>query len=463
VKGILHFRPKRQKQAAVTTAVAALAATALVLGSTQAFASAPVQGTDHGAVQITDTTTPGGNAGVYNSTDTLAWHTTEACPTNFTGSAALLAELPNQPGDGQAQVSGPVAIVTGNFSGTFVNAGVPSTIASLQGIYNDINGTTIEFFVNCYPQGGLAGTPEAVMDEFATVSANGSTFTLSNTPPAGPANTTVTVTAPSQVYAGQAATITATVTASANGTPQGTVEFSQGGTSLDGGVPVSLNSGGVATVSATFNPTTPPQTYPILATYTSSTPASWPSNTGTLSLVVNAAPTNAIPLTVTVPTTGTLVLTVNPAGVAFGTPTVTSTGLTSSATIPNGNVQVTDTRNTYPGWAVTGQDSAWTGGSPLAGTFSGNQLGWSPTSGTTAQGVTFGPAVVAGTTGTGGLATAQTLAFAPQGLGNYATSGVGNGYGVTNLGASLSLLIPLTAPPGAYTSTVTFTAIPSHA
>ena len=241
------------------------------------------------------------------------------------------------------------------------------------------------------------------------------------------------------------------------------MEFSTGGQTLDSGTPVSLNSGGVASIQATFNPTTPPQTFPILATFTSQTPTTWPSNTGTTNLTVVAAPTNAIPLTVTVPTTGTLVLTVNTAGVAFGTPTVTSTGLTTSATIPNGNVQVTDTRNNYPGWAVTGQDSAWTGGSPLAGTFSGNQLGWTPTSGTTAQGVTFGPAVIAGTTATGGLASAQTLAFAPQGLGNYATSGVGNGYGVTNLGASLSLLIPLTAPPGAYTSTVTFTAIPSHA
>jgi hypothetical protein len=461
VKGILHFRPKRLKQAAVLTGVAALAAAGLVLGSTQAFASAPVQGTDHGKVVITDTTngnsTTGGSAG-----DTLTWATTEACPTNFTGSAALLAELPVQPGDGQAQVSGPVAIVTGNFSGTFVNAGVPSTIASLQSIYNDVYGSTIEFFVNCYPQGGLAGTPEAVMDEFATVAANG-TFTLSPNPPAGPATTTVTVTTSTPDYAGQPITITATVAASANGTPAGTVEFSTGGQSLDSGTPVTLNSGGVASIQSTFNPTAPPQTYPILATFTSTTPASWPSNTGTANLVVTAAPTNAIPLTVTVPTTGTLVLTVNAAGVAFGTPTVTSTGLATTATIPNGNVQVTDTRNNYPGWAVTGQDSAWTGGSPLAGTFSGNQLGWQPTSGTTAQGVAFGPAVIAGTTGTGGLATAQTLAFAPQGLGNYATSGVGNGYGVTNLGASLSLLIPLTAPPGAYTSTVTFTAIPSHA
>jgi hypothetical protein len=447
----------------VLTGVAALAAAGLVLGSSQAFAAAPVLGTDHGAVQITDTTTPGGNAGVYNSNDTLAWHTTEACPTNYTGSAALYAQLPNQPGDGQDQVSGPIPVVTSTFSGTFINAGVPTTIADLQTIYQDVNGSTIEFYVECYPNASLAGVGEAVMDEFATVSANGSTFTLSNNPPAGPATTTVTVTAPSQDYAGQPITITATVTASANGTPQGTVEFSQGGQSLDGGVPVSLNSSGVATVQATFNPTSPPQTYPILATYTSSTPASWPSSTGTLNLVVTAAPTNAIPLTVTVPTTGTLVLTVNTAGVAFGTPTVTSTGLATTGTIPNGNVQVTDTRNNYPGWAVTGQDSAWTGGSPLAGTFSGNQLGWQPTSGTTAQAVAFGPAVVAGTTGTGGLATAQTLAYAPQGLGNYATSGVGNGYGVTNLGASLSLLIPLTAPPGAYTSTVTFTAIPSHA
>jgi hypothetical protein len=40
---------------------------------------------------------------------------------------------------------------------------------------------------------------------------------------------------------------------------------------------------------------------------------------------------------------------------------------------------VTDTRNYYPGWSVSGQDSNWTGSGTAAGfTISGNQLGWTP-------------------------------------------------------------------------------------
>jgi hypothetical protein len=56
---------------------------------------------------------------------------------------------------------------------------------------------------------------------------------------------------------------------------------------------------------------------------------------------------------------------------------------------------VTDTRNYYPGWSVSGQDSNWTGSGTAAGfTISGNQLGWTPiAAGAQQDGATLGGAV----------------------------------------------------------------------
>jgi hypothetical protein len=64
--------------------------------------------------------------------------------------------------------------------------------------------------------------------------------------------------------------------------------------------------------------------------------------------------------------------------VAPGTVNLTVSGATATGTLED--VTVTDTRNYYPGWSVSGQTSSFDGSGAAAGsTFSGNQLGRVPT------------------------------------------------------------------------------------
>jgi phosphate ABC transporter phosphate-binding protein len=165
------------------------------------------------------------------------------------------------------------------------------------------------------------------------------------------------------------------------------------------------------------------------------------------------SPTNpAMPVAVNVPQVGAFTLTVD------GTDTVTLTVNGSNATAPTTPILVSDTRNFYPGWSVSGQDGTWTGAGTAAGaTMSGDQLGWTPTSSTTPlpPGVTLGLAVAPASPGLG--TSPAVLAFA--------VAGVGNGFGVTTLGADLDLLIPATPvpqPAGDYTSGLTITAVTAN-
>jgi len=156
-----------------------------------------------------------------------------------------------------------------------------------------------------------------------------------------------------------------------------------------------------------------------------------------------------IPLAVTVPMTGAFTLTVDPAD------TVALTVHGSVATAVTAPIEVSDTRNNFPGWSVSGQDANWTGSGAAAGaTISGDQLGWTPTSSTSplTPGVTLGPAV---TPARSGLGTAPAVLAS-------ARSGLGNGAGTTTLGATLTLAIPWEAPAGPYTSSLTVTAVDMH-
>jgi hypothetical protein len=264
-----------------------------------------------------------------------------------------------------------------------------------------------------------------------------------NTPPAQPADTTVTVTATSPAYAGQNVTLTAAVVGG-TATPGGTVQFEVGGTALG---PAQTLTNGVATYTTSAFPV---GTTDVSAAYTPSDVTQWNPSTGTLGLNVQAAPqSGAIPLTTSAPQAGSFALTVGTAD----TVNLTTSGSTAAgATTP---IVVSDTRNYYPGWSVSGQDSSWTGsGSANGSTFSGDQLGWEPTSSTAplTQGVTLGATVAPASPGLGD--TAAVLAAVP--------AGVGNGYGTTTLGAGLTLAIPPTAPPGPYTSALTITIVTSN-
>jgi hypothetical protein len=108
------------------------------------------------------------------------------------------------------------------------------------------------------------------------------------------------------------------------------------------------------------------------------------------------------------------------------------------------------TRNTFPGWSVSGQASDFTGSGTAAGsTISGNLLGWSPTDTSIAPGATLGGTVVPGDPGLG--STAATLASAHA----------GSGVGVSVLSATLALAIPVAARPGDYAGSLTVTAVTS--
>lgn len=428
MKGIPALRLKGLKRAAVLAGATGLVLGATLLGTSQAHALT-ILGNDPGGVSLS----PASGA----TTVTPSYSTNVGCPTGFQGSGTLYINDPGGGGvDALAQTNNSVATP---FSGTD-NFPISNELE----VFPDLAGNTAEIFVQCNSGPSATGTSEDVMDTFITFNAAGTSYTTSSTPPSGPIATTTTLTAsPSPAYVGETVTLTATV-AGSSPAPTGTVTFESGGTTIGTG-PVTL-ANGVATTTTTFAAT---GTESLSAVYTPATGTSYTTSTGTLSLTVNAAPANSgiIPLAVTVPPTGTFSLTVDT------TDTVTLAVSGADATGATTPIVVTDTRNTYPGWSVSGEDSSWTGtGSAAGGTISGNQLGWVPTDTALGSAVTLGPTVTPASPGLG--TTAAVLASA--------TAGLGNGYGTSTLGANLTLVIPATAPAGPYTSGLTITAVTSN-
>jgi hypothetical protein len=249
---------------------------------------------------------------------------------------------------------------------------------------------------------------------------------------------------PNPVTAGQTVTLTATVKAvRGTATPAGTVQFEVGGTEI--GSPVALNSSGVATATTMFPAAGKNK---LKAVFTPAGHTAFKASTRTLVVTVlpsgTVPPSGTIPMAVTVPASttggGSFTLTVDT------TDTVTLTVSGSSATAATTQVAVSDTRNTSPGWSVSGQAAAFTGSGGAS--MSGNQLGWTPTStGTLPSGVTLG----------------GTVAPAAPGLGTtpavLASASAGSGDGTSTLGADLTLAIPATAAAGAYASSLTATAV----
>jgi hypothetical protein len=124
---------------------------------------------------------------------------------------------------------------------------------------------------------------------------------------------------------------------------------------------------------------------------------------------------------------------------------VVSGNTATAATTP---ISVTDTRNTYPGWEVSGQAGDFTGSGTAAGSsISGNQLGWTPTGNPVAPGVTLGGTVPPGGPGLGTFP--GFLAFAHA----------GSGYGTSVLSANLTLDIPVQAATGPYAGALTISAV----
>lgn len=221
-------------------------------------------------------------------------------------------------------------------------------------------------------------------------------------------NTATTLTAsPNPATAGQAVTLTATVKPATGSTmPTGSVQFESGGTAV--GSSVAVDSSGVATTTTTFAAA---GTDALSAVFTPADATAFKGSAASLSLTVNPAPASGtIPLATTVPAAGAFTLTID------ATDTVTLAVSGSSATAATTPVVVSDTRNTYPGWSVSGQAADFTGsGSAASTSIPGNQLGWAPTGASLPADVTLGGVVSPAAPGLG--TTAAVLASAPAGGG----------------------------------------------
>jgi hypothetical protein len=144
---------------------------------------------------------------------------------------------------------------------------------------------------------------------------------------------------------------------------------------------------------------------------------------------------------------GVLTMSVSGEPVLLGTARLSPDSRSFSAGGLLGAITISDGRSdTSPGWSVNGQISDFLG---AAGRFSGSYLGWSPVVVTQDAGddVVAGAAVTAGTTP--GLTGASGLASAAA----------GGGLGTSVLSANLDLEIPSSTLPGAYSATLTITAI----
>jgi hypothetical protein len=268
--------------------------------------------------------------------------------------------------------------------------------------------------------------------------------------------TTTTLTAsPSPATSGTSVTLTATVQAADGTSPAGTVQFEAGGTDIGGQVPV--NTGGVSAPATTITTFPAAGTEALSAVFTP-TATAYAASTGTDSLAVAQAgdPTaGTVPESVAVPATGTFTVTVSPGAVTLA-PAAPATTPDETATGDLQDVTVQDSRNTVPGWSVSGQESNFAGSGPAAtDSISGNALGWTPTAAQSlVDGATLGGTVApagadSGSTGPG-LGTAPgTLAYAAAGC----------GFGTNVLSASLLLDIPAATPPGPYAGTITITYI----
>jgi hypothetical protein len=200
-----------------------------------------------------------------------------------------------------------------------------------------------------------------------------------------------------------------------------------------------------ATTTTTF---TTAGTYSVEAVYTPTNTTGYSGSSDTVSIPVEAAGSlpatgSPVPITVTIPTSGTLTVTVVNTAVPLA---VNSAGTVATGTL--GNVTVTDTRNTFPGWSVSGQQSTFTEAAPGTATIAGDQEGWVPAAvGTLGSGVTLGPTIAPGTS-PGGLGDTGGVLFS-------ATPGNGEGTNVAN--AALTLDIPAGTPAGSYSGSLSVT------
>jgi hypothetical protein len=106
-------------------------------------------------------------------------------------------------------------------------------------------------------------------------------------------------------------------------------------------------------------------------------------------------------------------------------------------------ITVADTRSSGLAWSLSGQLGSFTGG------ISGKHLGWTPEVLVAGAGATAGPSVAPGLLTGDGLSVSSLLASAPS----------GHGLGTATVGADVELHLPRDTAAGAYSATLTITAL----
>lgn len=375
------------------------------------------------------------------STTQATFGTADGCPTGFQVTAQLFAV---NFGSSPATVTSISGVIT-------LSAGAP--IAAGQGLIDTVgnilsdvgvpNGGTDEWVMKCSSvAGGLGqiGTTAVYYQNIdVTLSADGTTFTTSTPAPA--VNTTTTLSAsPTSAAAGANVTLTATVTA-ASGSPSGTVTFFNG-TSAINSTPAPVTFTGLTGTATTTTSFAAAGTESLTAVFTPTSTAAFNGSTSPVlsySVVTSGTQTaGTVPVSVTVGATGAFTITI-PTATATLIPNSTNTSATGNL----GTITVTDSRNTFPGWAVYGEETANFVG-PGTATIPADDLGWQP-AGTVSGGATLGPSAADIGPAVGPAVLAQALA--------------GAGFGTDTLNPALTLTIPAGTEAGTYTGGVVITYI----
>jgi hypothetical protein len=454
----------RLKRAAAIVGVSAVVVGGAVLGTTQAHAAARV-GTDpvvgNLALQVAGATPNNSPTSATGNT----YSTSTACDTGPSSSAVVrIIDPVSGASDGSLSAINPAAgaPMTGSW-----NVALSTIITN----HPDLMGSQAEVVVLCDSAPSLGpGTTKYEQDTYVNISADGSTFTETNSVSTPPTAVTVTLTAtPTTGTVGTALTLKATVSPS-NAT--GTVQFEDTSTTPATNInatPATI-SGGVATTS--FTPSATSTGEPLKAVYTPSGNFTFSdTSSDAISLVVNAASPNsgAIPLAVVVPVSGTFNVSIDTTH--WVVLNVTDPSNPVQATASTTPVVVTDTRTNYPGWSVSGQSTQFSGtipsspaGFPASGTvaadhgsqtIAADRLGWAPSGNSPAvQGVSLGSPVTAGTTTNGLGDSAQVLAAVHAGTGNGFTGTAGD-----TLSAALTLAIPAGQEAGPYAGFLNITSV----
>jgi hypothetical protein len=427
----------RLRRGAVVLGVVGLTAGAAVASAGSALAA---NGSQPGNLTLS----PGSGAVTLQPT----WSTSTACPAGNQGSAVV--EEFNTDGSAATRVSQ----VVNSPTAPITNATLLGSVGALLGSSNVGNGGTVEWAVGCYSQIAGTGTVVYVQSTFVTLDSAGANFSTGATGPVVTATATTLTASPNPVAVGATATLTASVTAGP-AFPAGTVQFEAGGSNI--GTPVAVNTGGVSAPASTTTTFAAAGSQALTAVFVPAVPATFAGSSGSFSLAVGsllAGGTNPVPVTVAVPATGSLSVTVATGSVTL-TPASPATTPDETAAGSLNQVTVADSRNTFPGWSVSGQESVFTG--PGTSTIPAASLGWTPSFFSPAVGgAVIGGVVAPAGANTGssgpGLGTAATLASAAAGC----------GFGTNVLTAALLLDIPSPTPPGSYAGTLTITYIESQ-